>query len=131
MWLTVEALPTLYRLFPQSHVIVLEQDPKDMAIAWFQAGFQDIESMADQYTQQLVMLNRCREGVPLNYIDVDSARLQADTPIVLREVISALSLAWEESVEEAYLDQQLGSDLAQSGIWEHYETWLQPVLEKF
>lgn len=102
-----------------------------MAIAWFQAGFQDIESMADQYLQQLALLNRCREGVPLNYIDVDSERLQADAPTVLREVISALSLAWEASVEEAFLDQQPGSDLAQTGVWAHYETWLQSVLEKF
>jgi len=130
MALTVEAFPTIYRLFPQAHMIVLEQDPRDMAVGWLQAGYRDQESMASQYRQQLELLEKCRAGVPLNYIDVDAAMLAAKPGEMLREVISGLSLPWDGEVETAFA-QSSATDLAEPGSWEHYEPWLQPVIEQF
>jgi hypothetical protein len=130
MWLAAESLPTLYRLFPQSHLIVLEQDPRDLAVSWLQAGYQDLEGMAARYRQQLDLLNLCREGVPLNYIEVDSNRLHDEPGDVMREVISGLSLAWEPAVEQAWSAGRNISELAITDSWQNYEPWLGPVYEK-
>jgi len=130
MWLTAEALPTLYRLFPQAHLLVLEQDPRDLAMSWLQAGYANLEELAECYRRQLELLNRCREGVPLNYIDVDSSRLHDEAGDVLREVVSGLSLAWEPAVEQLYSSGSASRDLATVGSWANYEAWLRPVFEK-
>jgi len=127
MWLTAESLPSVYRYFPQAHVIVLEQDPKDLAVGWFQAGYRDLASMAALYKEQLALLKRCREGVPLHYVNVDASRFEQDAGDVLREVISALSIAWEPAIDAAWKTGNLTRDLASPGKWVHYETWLQPA----
>jgi len=131
MWLTAEALPTLYRLFPQSHLIVLEQDPRDMAVHWLRSGYRDLEGMAARYSQQIDLLERCRAGVPLNYIDIDAGRLQEDAGGVLREMVSGLSIAWEPAVEEAWRAGSPQTDVATAGSWEHYSPWLEPVFAGF
>lgn len=128
MWLTVEAFPTLYRLFPQAHVLVLQQDARDMALSWLQNGFRDQEAMADLYRRQQALLDRCRAGVPLNYIEIDAAALRHDPGRILREVIADLGLGWDDGVESAYSALPL-QDLPEPGSWRHYESWLQPVLE--
>ena len=127
MWLTAESLPTLYRLFPQAHVIVMEQEPKDLAVGWFQAGYRDLAEMAVLYKQQLALLNRCRAGVPLHYVDVDAVRLADEAGNVLREVICALSIAWDPATETGWNQGSPTRDLASPGKWNHYEAWLLPV----
>ncbi len=127
MWLTAESLPSVYRYFPQAHVIVLEQDPKDLAVGWFRAGYGDLADMAELYLRQLALLKHCRAGVPLHYIEVDARRFDQDAGSVLREVVSALSIAWEPAIETAWNKENLKRDLAAPGKWKHYETWLQPV----
>ena len=128
LWLTAESLPTLYRLFPQSHLVVLEHEPKDMALGWLQAGYRDLESMAAVYRQQLSLLKACRQGVPLNYVDVDASRLRAESGTVLREVVSALGLAWEAAVEKSF-EIGITADFPASGSSVHYADWLDPVYE--
>jgi tetratricopeptide (TPR) repeat protein len=127
MWLTAESLPSLYRYFPQAHVIVLEQDPKDLAVGWFQAAYRDLDAMAALYKQQMALLNRCRAGVPLHYISVDASRFEQEAGSVLREVVSALSIAWEPAIDAAWKTGTMTRDLATPGKWVHYETWLQPT----
>jgi hypothetical protein len=131
MWLTAESLPTIYRFFPQAHVLVLEQDPRDLAVNWLRSGYRDLEQMAEQYSQQLDLLNRCRQGVPLNYINIDSNRLQEEPGAVLREVVSALSIAWEPAVERAWSAATPHRDLASAGGWKNYEAWLEPIFAAF
>jgi len=127
MWLTAESLPTLYRYFPQAHVIVLEQDPKDLVVGWFQAAYRDLAAMAALYTQQVALLNRCRAAVPLHYINVDASRFEQDAGSVLREVVSALSITWQPAIDAAWTTRALTRDLATPGKWVHYKTWLQPA----
>ncbi len=126
LWLQVEALPTIYRLFPQARVIVLSSDPRDLAVAWLQSSFRDPEGMARRYVQQAALLQRCQEGVPLKYIEVSAERLQASTANSLRDLVSALGLAWEGPVEETF--NQSAPGLPEPGGWRHYAEWLQPVL---
>jgi tetratricopeptide (TPR) repeat protein len=127
-WLTVEAFPTIYRIFPQAQVIILGQDPRDMMLSWLQSGYGDLAQMAKLYSGQLALLERCRAGVPLNYIDIDSQHLLANPAGTLREMISSLSLAWDPIVEDAF-NAGAKRDLAERGAWEHYAEWLQPELE--
>lgn len=127
LWLTMEALPTIYRLFPQARIIVLSADPRDLAVSWLQSSFRDQEGMARRYVQQARLLQLCQECVPLKYVEVSSERLQASTANCLRDVISALGLAWENRVEEAW--QQSGISQPGTGSWQHYAEWLQPVFK--
>lgn len=129
LWLTVEALPTIYRLFPQARVIVLSADPRDLAVAWLQSSFKDPEGMARRYVQQAELLRQCQAGVPLKYVEVASERLQGSTANCLRDLVSALGLAWENQVEETYNQAGKHSGLSQpeTGSWQHYSEWLQPV----
>lgn len=126
LWLPVEAFPTVYRLFPQAHMVVLDHAVRELAVAWLQAGYRDLEKVVRRYQQQQELLQRCRASVPLNYIDVDVSQLQQDPGGVLRTVISELALPWDGAVEQAF-DIELASDLAPAGGWENYQPWLQEV----
>jgi len=125
MLLTVEALPTIYRLFPQAHVIVMQADPRDMAVSWLQSSYREPEAMARRYCQQVALLQRCQTGVPLKYVEVDSNRLATEAGKSLRELISALGLAWEARVELAF--NESGCALPEPGIWRNYQNSLQTV----
>jgi hypothetical protein len=129
LWLTVEALPTIYRLFPQAHVILLQSDPRDLAVSWLQSSFKDPEAMARRYMQQAELLQRCQAGVPLKYIEVENGRLAEHTGNSLRDLTSALGLAWEGQVEDTF--RQSAILMPEPGGWQHYESWLQPVLKTF
>ncbi len=125
MVLTVEALPTVYRLFPQAHVIVMQTDPRDMVVSWLQSSYRDPEAMARRYTQQSALLQRCQAGVPLKYVEMDSHRLASEAGKSLRELVSALGLAWESAVELAFTESRFA--LPKAGSWRNYENFMQPV----
>lgn len=127
--LTMEALPTIYRLFPQAHIILLQADPRDLAVSWLQSSYKAPEAMARRYMQQAELLQRCQAGVPLKYIEIESGRLQNKSSNALRDLISALGLAWEGQVEDAFNASAIS--LPEQGVWQHYESWLQPVLKTF
>lgn len=129
MVLTVEALPTIYRLFPQAHVIVMQADPRDLAVSWLQSSYRDPEAMARRYAQQAALLQRCQAGVPLKYVEVDSHRLATEAGTSLRELISALGLAWEAQVEQAF--HESGFALPEFGSWRNYQSFMQPVFRAF
>jgi len=125
MALTVEALPTIYRLFPQAHIIVMQADPRDLVVSWLQSSYRNPEAMAGRYAHQAALLQRCRAGVPLKYIEVDSKQLAAEPGKILREVISALGLAWEVRLDQVF--NESGFTLPESGSWRNYANWMQPV----
>jgi len=127
MWLSVEGLPTIYRLFPQAKVIVLQADPRDLAVGWLQASYRNPEAMARRHAQQSRLLQLCQAGVPLKYIEVDGERLQEHSGNGLRDLVSALGLAWEAGVEDAFRNSK--SPLPESGSWRHYENYLEPVFK--
>ncbi len=127
LWLTVEALPTIYRLFPQAKVILLQTDPRDLAVGWLQASYRNPEGMARRYLQQAELLQRCQASVPLKYIEVDSQRLQTHTGNSLRDLISALGLAWEGQVEDVFNASE--SSLPETGGWRYYENCLDAVFK--
>jgi hypothetical protein len=127
-WLTAEALPTLYRYFPQSRLVVLQQDPADLLVYWLQSGYENLEQMAATYRNQLALLDKCRAGVPLNYIDIDTRGLLSDPAGALRHLAGSLELAWDSGIDDAW-SAAMKRDIAEAGVAGHYEQWLTPELE--
>lgn len=124
IWLTVEALPTIYRLFPHARIIVLQHDPADLLLYWLQSGYEDLEGMAAFWRKQQALLEKCRAGVPLNYIDLQASELISDPARVLRDLVASLDVAWDDGIETAW-QAAMKRDLADPGAGAHYAEWLE------
>ncbi len=102
MWLTVEALPTIARLFPGARILVVKRDPRDMSVAWMMTGYRELGAMAQVYSRQLALLERCRETLPLEFVDIDYDAVDADPEAVLGAVQQALGLTPDAAVTERF-----------------------------
>jgi len=129
-WLTVEMLPAIARYFPGTSVIVLTREPRDMAIAWLQNGYQDLESMAGQYQSQLELLQKCRTSLPLNLVEIDYDELCDNPEKVLGSLQESLGLEPDAAVAEHFSSATARSP-AKSGDWKYYRDELAEVLGKF
>ncbi len=119
MWLSVEALPTIARLFPAARVLVLGRDPRDMRVAWMMSGYRNPDLMAERYAQQLELLERCREALPLKFIDLDYDSIEADPARLLSGLQEALGLTPEDAVLERFAATRLPVPL-EKGAYRHY-----------
>jgi tetratricopeptide (TPR) repeat protein len=129
-WLIVDMLPTIARYFPGTSVLVLTREPRDMVIAWMQTGYQDLESLAALYQSQLEMLQKCRESLPLNFIEVDYDDLLANPEEGLQSIQQAMGLEPEDKVVENF-KAAISRIPAKSGDWENYTGSLADVFGKF
>ena len=102
MWLTAESLPTIARLFPGATVLVIARDPGDMSVAWLMGGYRNLEHMARVYGNQLALLDRARDSLPLNFIDVDYDAVESDPAGELGRVLEILGLEMETGVAERF-----------------------------
>lgn len=119
MWLSVEALPTVARLFPGARVIVVTRDPRDMSVAWMMSGYRDLGDMARYYGNQLALLARCREALPLEFVDVDYDAVEADPAGELAKLQQALGLEPERAVTERFDEVPLPVPVTR-GVYEKY-----------
>ena len=119
MWLTVEALPTIARLFPGARVLLVTRDPRDMSVAWMMSGYRDLGAMAGIYGRQLALLERCRNALPLTFVDVDYAAVEASPETALADLQQALGLAPEDAVTERFANLTLPVPV-EAGIFRHY-----------
>jgi tetratricopeptide (TPR) repeat protein len=102
MWLTVEALPTIARLFPGATVLVITRHPGDMSVAWLMGGYRNLEHMARVYGSQLALLEQARASLPLDFIDMDYDAVEADPAGELGKALDSLGLAMEPEVLERF-----------------------------
>ncbi|MDX1379641.1 MAG: tetratricopeptide repeat protein [Xanthomonadales bacterium] len=123
MWLPVEALPTLYRYFPQAHVLVLKRDADDLALAWLRSGYPDREQLMDTWQAQLDLLTRCEENVPLNYLSLEADALERDPESGLQDLLTALGTRWSDDVLEAW-NADPEARVLRAGDGAHYRQWL-------
>ncbi len=119
MWLTVEALPTIARLFPGARVLVVTRDPRDMSVAWMMSGYRDLGLMARIYGNQLALLQRCREALPLNFVDVDYDAVEAAPAESLAAIQEALGLAPEDAVTATFEQGALPVPIT-AGVYRDY-----------
>jgi tetratricopeptide (TPR) repeat protein len=119
MWLTVESLPTIARLFPGAHVLVLGREPRDLAVYWMRAGYRDLDAMARMYRRQLALLDRCRELLPLEFVELDYDALEKEPGAALRAVVKALGLPWDPAVLAQFEKVPMPVDV-RPGEWRDY-----------
>ena len=129
-WLTAEMLPAIARYFPGTSVIVLTREPRDMAIAWLQTGYQDLESMADRYQSQLELLQKCRTSLPLNLVEIDYDELCDDPEKALNSIQQSLDLEPDATVVD-HFNSATARLPAKSGDWKRYQDELSAVFDKF
>jgi len=129
-WLIAEMLPSIARYFPGTSVIVLTREPRDMVVAWMRTGYQDLESLATLYQSQLELLQKCRESLPLNFIEIDYDELCARPEEGLDSIQKALGLETEADVLE-YFNAAVPLEAAKSGDWKNYGQGLAEVFGKF
>jgi tetratricopeptide (TPR) repeat protein len=98
MWISVDMLPTIARIFPDARVIVVQRDPQEMILEWFRGGYADLQDMAAIYREQCEALKAYREIVPLEFVDVDGDALQSNAAGELKALCERLGLNWEEAV---------------------------------
>jgi hypothetical protein len=101
-----------------------------MVIAWMQTGYQDLDSLATLYQSQLEMLQKCRESLPLNFIEVDYDDLLANPEEGLQSIQQAMGLEPEDKVVENF-KAAISRIPAKSGDWENYTGSLADVFGKF
>jgi tetratricopeptide (TPR) repeat protein len=129
-WLIAEMLPSIARYFPGSSVIVLTREPRDMAIAWMQAGYQDLDFMAALYQSQLDLLSKCKAALPLKFIEMDYDNLCVSPELGLGSIQQSLGLESDPVVVDHF---RAGNSArpAKPGEWKNYQESLAAVFEKF
>lgn len=129
-WLTAEVLPAIARNFPSTSVLILKRQPEDMAVAWLQSGYKDLESMAAAYQSQMNMLENYRLSLPLKFIDIDHDELRESPAQVLHTTLDALGLESEPAVVN-YFKSISPQVPAKSGDGKNYQGELGAVFSQF
>jgi tetratricopeptide (TPR) repeat protein len=129
-WLGAEMLPGIARYFPGTTIIVLAREPCDMVVSWMQTGFRDIESMASAYRGELDMLNKCRQSLPLNFVEVDYDQLCEHPEEILSSALNSLHLEPEQELVKCFNDA-IVSVPAHNGDWQHYRDELSGIFANF
>ncbi|MEM1411714.1 MAG: tetratricopeptide repeat protein [Pseudomonadota bacterium] len=119
LWLTVEALPTIARLFPGATVLVITRDPADMGVAWMMGGYRALSHMAERYANQLALLDQCKDSLPLNFVEIDYDALEAVPETQFEALQSRLGLAPDPAVLERFAETKLPVAI-EAGIHRHY-----------
>lgn len=130
LWLTAEVLPAVARYFPGATVLVLTREPRDMAIAWMQTGYLELEKLASQYQSQLDMLQQYRTSLPLNFVEIDYDELCDDAGSGLNSILQSLGLEPEAAAKD-YFDNATARLPAKPGDWKHYQHELKAVFDRF
>jgi len=119
IWLTVESLPTIARLFPGARVLVVTRDPRDMSVAWMMAGYRDLGVMAQVYGRQLALLERCREALPLDFVGIDYDVVEDDPEPTLSDIQRVLGLEPDPAVLDRFGEVDLPVPV-EKGDYRHY-----------
>lgn len=119
-WLPVEALPMVYRLFPQAQIIVLDRNEADLELSWRLYGYPDISTMLQEWQRQSKLLEQAKEQIPANFSVFNWDQLSANPEAELKRLFAALELTWDASVVEAF-NRAEAPMLFPAGDWQHYQ----------
>lgn len=142
-------LPIIARLFPQSRILVMRRDPRDVVLSCFRVNFtpgaatyalSDLEDAARHYSALTHLVELCREKLPLAFHEVRYDRLVADFEPTVRAMAEFAGIAWTEDfhafdrtarkrgVRTASATQVRRGLFDGGGRWRRYEDQLAPVL---
>ncbi len=119
-WLPVEALPMVYRLFPQARIVILDRDEADMELSWSLYGYPDISTMLQEYQQQSQLLIQAKEQIPANFSEFDWDQLSAAPESELKRLFADLKLPWDAAVIEAFKRADAPM-VFPAGDWKYYQ----------
>jgi tetratricopeptide (TPR) repeat protein len=142
-------LPIIARLFPDSRILVMRRDPRDVVLSCFRVNFtpgagtwafSDLEEAARHYSALMHLTELCRERLPLAFHEVRYDRLVADFEATVRSMADFAGLAWTDDfhsfdrtarrrgVRTASATQVRRGLYDGGGRWRRYEDRLAPVL---
>jgi tetratricopeptide (TPR) repeat protein len=120
MWISADMLPTLARIFPSARVLVVSREPREMILDWFRSGYGELQDMAATFREQLEKLEKYREILSLEFIDVDGSAVMATPEAELQKVFSGLGLEWVDSIAEKLKASTPGIVEGRGG-WKDYQ----------
>ncbi len=120
LWLPVEALPMLYRLFPAAQIVSVQRDIADLELSWKLHGYQDIETMTSQWSRQSQLCLQAQDLVPLQFSKLDWGQLELDPEAGLKHLFMELNLSWDADILNAFNYAQAPM-VFPAGDWKHYQ----------
>lgn len=98
-------LPILARLFPDARIVIMRRDPRDVLLSCFRVNFtpgagawafSDLTEAAQHYDALMLLIDRCRENLPLAYHEVRYDRLVTDFEPTVRALADFIGLEWTD-----------------------------------
>lgn len=120
LWLPIEALPMLYRLFPAAQIVSLQRDIADLELSWKLHGYQDIETMTSQWSRQSQLWSQAKGIVPLQISSLKWEQLELDPEAGLKHLFMELNLSWSADILNAFIHAQAPM-VFPAGDWKHYQ----------
>lgn len=142
-------LPIIARLFPDSRILIMRRDPRDVVLSCYRINFtpspatfafSDLEETARHYDALMKLIESCRERLPLAVHEVWYHRLVADFEPTVRAMADFVGLEWTDDfhafdrtartrgVRTASATQVRRGLYDGGGGWRRYESRLAPAL---
>jgi tetratricopeptide (TPR) repeat protein len=152
----VDKLPLNYlyvglirRAFPESKIIVVERDSRDVCYAMYKTLFEDaypfsydLSDLVEYYRAYRKLIDHWQELLGDNIITVHYEKLVANPAAELRSLLALIGLPWEESCLDFYKSGKSVSTASavqvrepvhsrSVALWRNYENELRPLEEIF
>lgn len=142
-------LPFIAKMFPQSRILIMRRDPRDVVWSCFRTNFAmtsgtleftSLERAARHYAAMMSLTEEAVGILDLNVMEVHYHRLVQDFDQTTREVCDFLGLEWSETLRSFDRTAQnrgvatASSSQVRRGLydgtrqWERYAEYLEPVL---
>jgi tetratricopeptide (TPR) repeat protein len=143
-------LPLIYRLFPNTRIILVLRDPRDVLLSCFQQRFGMNEAMyqllrldtaAEYYDAVMRLVRLSRERFPLRVYVIKYEDVLADFERTMRGALGFLGLGWDVnllSYAETARRRRINTPSAEQvvrplygsarGKWRNYRRYLEPYL---
>lgn len=142
-------LPFIARMFPESRILIMRRDPRDVVWSCFRTNFAmtsgtleytSLESAARHYDAMMRLTEAALELLELPFHEVDYHRLVRDFDGTTREICEFLGMTWHEDLRRFDRTARArGVSTASAGQvsrglyngtrqWERYAPFLEPVM---
>lgn len=143
-------IPLLFRLFPDSTVLLALRDPRDVVLSCYlrylplnpvSVSFLTPERTAMRYALDMLIWLKLREIIPAQWAEIRYEDSVADLPAAARRALTAMHLPWDEQVlgyreqlkdrfvlTPTYVDVARPVHQRAIGRWRNYARYLESVL---
>ncbi len=118
------ALPAVARSLPGSKVLMINEDLRDLELAWRMAGFRNAASMVSLWKQERELVLQLQTFLPLEFIRIDRAALVADPDAALARLATQLDLDAAATPDMVTAARAELAALRPTGAWAAYRNRL-------